>query len=79
VDPANRLGADTLEAEWNSELRALNEVQREYQRLRGTDPFAIIEAQRARIAALASDFPRLWQDPKTPDREKKEPFAAASS
>lgn len=25
----------------------------------------------ARIAALASDFPRLWQDPKTPDRERK--------
>jgi hypothetical protein len=31
----------------------------------------IDEAQRARIVALASDFPRLWQDPKTPDREKK--------
>jgi hypothetical protein len=28
-------------------------------------------AQRARIAALARDFPRLWQDPKTPDRERK--------
>ena len=71
VDPANRLVADTLEAEWNSKLRALTEAQQEYERLRQTDHLAIDEAQRARIAALASDFPRLWQDPKTPDRERK--------
>jgi DNA invertase Pin-like site-specific DNA recombinase len=71
VDPANRLVADTLEAEWNGKLRALNEAQQEYERLRQTDQLAVDEAQRARIAALAADFPRLWQDPKTPDREKK--------
>ncbi len=71
VDPANRLVADTLEAEWNSKLRALSEAQQEYERLRQADHLAINEAQRARITALASDFPRLWQDPKTPDRERK--------
>jgi DNA invertase Pin-like site-specific DNA recombinase len=71
VDPANRLVADALEAEWNSKLRALNEAQEEYERLRQADRRAIDETQRARIAALASDFPRLWQDPRTPDREKK--------
>ena len=26
---------------------------------------------RARILALATDFPRLWHDPHTPDRERK--------
>ncbi len=71
VDPANRLVADTLEAEWNGKLRALNEAQQEYERLRRTDHLAIDDAQRARIAGLASDFPHLWQDPKTPDRERK--------
>ena len=71
VDPANRLVADALEAEWNSKLRALNEAQEEYERLRQADRMAVDEVQRARIAALASDFPRLWQDPRTPDREKK--------
>lgn len=71
VDPSNRLVADALEAEWNSKLRALNEAQEEYERLRQADRLAIDEAQRVRIAALASDFPRLWQDPRTPDREKK--------
>ena len=71
VDPANRLVADTLEAEWNSKLRALREAQEEYERLHQADHLTIDEAQRPRIAALASDFPRLWQDPRTPDREKK--------
>ncbi|MGA2405063.1 MAG: recombinase family protein [Syntrophobacteraceae bacterium] len=71
VDPANRLVADSLEAEWNSKLRALNEAQEEYERLRQADHAEVDEAQRARIAALASDFPRLWQDAKTPDRERK--------
>jgi DNA invertase Pin-like site-specific DNA recombinase len=71
VDPSNRLVADTLEAEWNSKLRGLSEAQQEYERLRQTDHLAIDEAQRTHITALASDFPRLWQDPRTPDREKK--------
>jgi DNA invertase Pin-like site-specific DNA recombinase len=71
VDPANRLVADTLEAEWNSKLRALNEAQGEYERLRQADRVTVDEAQKSRIAALATDFPRLWQDPQTPDREKK--------
>ena len=29
------------------------------------------EQQQKRILALASDFPRLWSDPKVPDRERK--------
>ena len=29
------------------------------------------EVQKARITALAHDFPRLWKDPRIPDREKK--------
>ncbi len=71
VDPANRLVASSLEAEWNDKLRALQEAQEEYDRQRQADHAAVGEAQRARIAALASDFSRLWQDPKTPDRERK--------
>src|ERR1035437_2270556 len=71
VDPANRLVADALEAEWNSKLRALNDAQQEYERLCQTDHQTMDGAQRARIAALARNFPQLWQDPKTPDRERK--------
>jgi hypothetical protein len=71
VDPANRLVADSLEAEWNSKLRALNEAQEECDRLRRADHLAMDETQLERIAALATDFPRVWQNPETPDRDKK--------
>jgi hypothetical protein len=71
VDPANRLVADSLESDWNDKLRALTEAQERYEQQRKQDRAALDQQQRARIAALASDFPRLWQDPKTPDRERK--------
>lgn len=71
VDPANRLVADSLEADWNEKLRALTEAQEQYEQQRRQGRAAVDEQQRARIAALATDFPRLWQDPKTPDRERK--------
>ena len=71
VDPANRLVADELEAEWNNKLRTLNEAREHYERMRKQDYLLIDAAQRNRIAALANDFPHLWQDPRTPDRERK--------
>ena len=71
VDPDNRLVAGSLEADWNNKLRALAEAEQEYERQRQTDSATIDSQQRERILALARDFPRLWQDPNTPDRERK--------
>jgi DNA invertase Pin-like site-specific DNA recombinase len=71
VDPANRLVADSLEADWNAALRALGEAQDEYQRKRTADQLAVDEQERKRILALATDFPVVWADPKTPQRERK--------
>lgn len=71
VDPANRLVADSLEADWNEKLRALTAAQEEYEQQRRQDRAIVDEQQRVRIAALASDFPRLWQDPRTADQERK--------
>jgi hypothetical protein len=71
VDPANRLVADSLETDWNEKLRALTDAQAEYERQRETDRLSLSDEHRARISALATDFPRLWQDPNTPDRERK--------
>jgi DNA invertase Pin-like site-specific DNA recombinase len=71
VDPDNRLVADELEAEWNRRLRALTEAQTEYERQRQADRAVLEDEQRHRILALATDFPRLWQAPGTPDRERK--------
>jgi DNA invertase Pin-like site-specific DNA recombinase len=71
VDPANRLVADSLEADWNDKLRALAAVQQEYERQCQTDRYLLDDDQRSRIFALATDFRQLWQDPRTPDRERK--------
>jgi len=71
VDPNHRLVADTLEADWNEKLRELGRVRDDYERRRQEDRLVLDEANRARIRKLAGDFPRLWRDPKTPDRERK--------
>jgi len=71
VDPENRLVADELEAEWNRKLRDLTNAQEEHERRRQGDKAVLSEEQRARILALATDLPKLWQEPTTPDRERK--------
>jgi DNA invertase Pin-like site-specific DNA recombinase len=71
VDPDHRLVASTLEAEWNDKLRALQAAQEAYERHRQADRRGLDEDQRARIRALTQDFPRLWQDPHLPARERK--------
>lgn len=70
VDPDNRLVAANLEADWNDALRALSQAQDDYERQTAkAQPLG--EHDKARIAALASDFPALWTDPRTPHRERK--------
>jgi hypothetical protein len=71
VDPANRLVADELEAQWNHALQRVAEAQETYERRRQADCVILDADARARILALATDFPRLWHDPHTPDRERK--------
>jgi len=71
VDPDNRLVADALEAEWNDKLRGLTQAQEEYERKCRLDRLALDKDRRQQILALATDFPRLWNDPKTPQRERK--------
>jgi hypothetical protein len=70
VDPDNRLVAGTLEAEWNDKLRRVREAEQEYERLRLARQ-AVTAHTREQILRLAEDFPQMWQDPKTPDRERK--------
>ena len=71
VDPNNRLVADTLETQWNEKLRLLAQAKEECQTQQRLDALQLTQEQRTKILALASDFPRVWQDPKTPERERK--------
>jgi hypothetical protein len=75
VDPANRLVADSLEADWNTRLRALADAQEEYHRRRTADRVAVDDNERKRILALATDFPAVWRDADTPKRERKRMLA----
>ncbi len=71
VDPDNRLVADSLEADWNHKLRAVSEARENYEHRREQDARVLTQEKRAAILALAADFPRLWRDPTTADRERK--------
>ncbi len=71
VDPDRRLVADSLEADWNRKLCNLQEAQQQYERQHEKDRLAIDEELRTRLHVMATDFPRLWRDPNTPDRERK--------
>jgi DNA invertase Pin-like site-specific DNA recombinase len=71
VDPANRLVADTLEADWNHKLRELADAQDDHDRARQAGAGSLTAEQQARIRALAADLPALWRKPATPTRERK--------
>jgi len=69
VDPENRLVADVLEADWNARLRELAQVQEEVERQHEADQLSALEEQT--IKELVEDFPRVWKDPRTSDRDRK--------
>jgi len=71
VDPDNRLVADQLEADWNDKLRLLHRVHEEYERQREADREVLTAEQRRKILALATEFPKVWNDPLIADRERK--------
>jgi len=71
VRPENRLVADTLERQWNEKLRQLAEAEEEYSRVSRSDSPSVSEEEKRTIHRLVSDLPRVWNDPRTPSREKK--------
>jgi hypothetical protein len=71
VDPANRLVADELEGEWNEKLTAHKEALEAFAAHQGTQTSMLGPEARTRLLALAKDFPRLWNDPRVPHRERK--------
>ena len=63
--------ADALEADWNDKLRSLAAAQEAYEKAKAADASVVTDAERAELMALATDFPRLWRDPRTQMKEKK--------
>jgi len=71
VDPDNRLVADAIEAEWNTRLRELDELQQAHDRYHDADQLLLSDEMRTKTLKLATDFPRVWSDPRTSAQEKK--------
>jgi DNA invertase Pin-like site-specific DNA recombinase len=71
TDPENRLVAGSLEAEWNQKLMALENAQKEYEDNLVTDHYILNQQEKEQIMSLVTNFPKLWNSPKTPFREKK--------
>jgi len=71
VDPANRLVADALEADWNTALRELSDAQAAYDKASRQHAPALTAAEQDKIARLVTDLPAVWDDPATPMRERK--------
>jgi len=72
VEPENRLVARTLEAEWERRLSELAAAQDELARREHQRPARLTEDERARIRTLGVDLGRVWEAPKTTDRDRKE-------
>jgi hypothetical protein len=71
VDPDNRLVADSLEADWNDALRALQAAREDYERASEAAATTLTDQIRRQIGSLATDLPALWSNPHTPQRDRK--------
>jgi hypothetical protein len=71
VDPENRLVADVLEADWNARLRELAQIQEEAERQNEAEQRRLTALEQQAISDLVNDFPRVWHDPRTCDRDRK--------
>src|SRR5207244_7190746 len=63
--------ADVLEAEWNARLRELAEVQEQAERQQEAEQRKLSALEQQAIADLVEDFPRVWKDSRTSDRDRK--------
>jgi hypothetical protein len=72
VEPENRLVARSLERQWEEALRRHRDLEEEYDRFLKEQPPQLSEDQRARILALSSDLPMLWNAAETTAADRKE-------
>lgn len=71
VDPANRLVATTLERRWNDALVQLEELKQQAVEFQRQEARVATLEQKAKVLALAKDFPRLWHAPTTQSKDRK--------
>jgi DNA invertase Pin-like site-specific DNA recombinase len=71
VDPSNRLVANTLERRWNETLLHLQDLNKQAADFQRKEARVFTPEQKAKVLALARDFPRLWHAPSTQAKDRK--------
>jgi DNA invertase Pin-like site-specific DNA recombinase len=60
VEPENRLVARELERRWEAALQEVQQLEKEYARIRQTQPAALTAKERDTIRTLSKNLPLLW-------------------
>ena len=71
VDPDHRTVARTLERDWEVKLGELQQLERERSQVQTRDKLVLTPSERASIAELSRDVPRLWSAETTTMAQRK--------
>src|SRR5438270_160058 len=71
VEPEHRLVARELERQWEAALQRQGAARQEYEQFCRTQPAVLSAEERARIRALASDIPDLWNAETTTAQDRQ--------
>jgi hypothetical protein len=71
-EPENRLVARTLERRWEEALRAVRELESEFDRFVRSQPRLLGAAGRERIRRRAGEVPALWRAPTTTPADRRQ-------
>jgi hypothetical protein len=71
-EPENRLVARNLERHWEEKLRAVEEVEREFEAWRKLHHTVFTAEDRQQILAIGENLPKLWSAPTTTNADRKQ-------
>jgi uncharacterized protein YndB with AHSA1/START domain len=71
VEPDNRLVARNLERHWETKLRAVEALERDYEQWRCQHPPTLSATDRQEILALGQNLPKLWTAATTTNADRK--------
>lgn len=71
VEPENRLVARSLERAWEERLRAIEQVETEYEHWCREQPLALSDAERTEILAVGANLSAVWHAQTTTAADRK--------
>jgi hypothetical protein len=71
-EPENRLVARSLEHLWEEKLRAVEQVEKEFEAWRKQHHAVLTDNDRQQILALGENLPKLWSAPSTTNADRKQ-------